>query len=111
MARRVDRVEQSIGSMVSKIDSVLLKLETMDKAKIKRRETMTKLLDSIAEQELSALGERINLNIVGKKSAADISRPSTAVSRQTNDSSISIKVYLILIVQLIFSKSLVRFVA
>ena len=45
----MDRVEHSIGSIVSKIDAVLLKLEAMDKAKIKRRETMTKLLDSIVE--------------------------------------------------------------
>ncbi|XP_057314432.1 polycystin-2-like isoform X2 [Hydractinia symbiolongicarpus] len=49
LSRRVDRVEHSIGSIVSKIDAVLLKLEAMDKAKIKRRETMTKLLDSISE--------------------------------------------------------------
>lgn len=47
---RVDRVERCIGSIVSKIDAVLLKLETMDKAKVKRRETMTRLLDSITEQ-------------------------------------------------------------
>ena len=50
LSRRVDRVEHSIGSIVSKIDAVLLKLEAMDKAKIKRRETMTRLLDSITEQ-------------------------------------------------------------
>jgi len=49
LARRVDRVEHSIGSIVSKIDAVLVKLEAMDKAKVKRRETMTKLLDSITE--------------------------------------------------------------
>jgi len=50
LSRRVDRVEHSIGSIVSKIDAVLTKLEAMDKAKIKRRETMTRLLDSITEQ-------------------------------------------------------------
>jgi len=49
LSRRVDRVEHSIGSIVSKIDAVLVKLEAMDKAKVKRRETMTKLLDSITE--------------------------------------------------------------
>ena len=32
------------------IDAVLLKLEAMDKAKIKRREHMSKLLDTIGEQ-------------------------------------------------------------
>ncbi|XP_047124917.1 polycystin-2 isoform X1 [Hydra vulgaris] len=85
LARRVDRVEQSIGSMVLKIDSVLLKLEAMDKAKIKGRETMTKLLDSIAEQELSVFKE------FGNKSSTNIFRPTSTTSKQSNDSVISIK--------------------
>ena len=42
-------MEHSIGSIVSKIDAVLVKLEAMEKAKLKRRETMAKLLDSITE--------------------------------------------------------------
>lgn len=41
-------MESSIGSIVSKIDTVLVKLEGMEKAKLKRREAMTELLDSIA---------------------------------------------------------------
>lgn len=49
LARRVDRMEHSIGSIVSKIDAVLIKLDTMEKAKTRRRETMSKLLDSIIE--------------------------------------------------------------
>ena len=49
LARRVDRLEHSIGSIVSKIDAVLVKLEAMEKAKHKRRETMAKLLESITE--------------------------------------------------------------
>lgn len=49
LSRRVDRMEHSIGSIVSKIDAVLVKLEAMEKAKLKRRETMGKLLDSINE--------------------------------------------------------------
>jgi len=49
LARRVDRMEHSIGSIVSKIDAVLVKLDTMEKAKTRRRETMSKLLDSIIE--------------------------------------------------------------
>lgn len=51
LSRRVDRMEHSIGSIVSKIDAVLVKLEAMEKAKLKRRETMAKLLDSIAEDD------------------------------------------------------------
>jgi polycystin 2 len=51
LQRRVDRMENSIGSIVSKIDAVLVKLEAMERAKAKRRETMSKLLDSITESE------------------------------------------------------------
>ena len=47
LQRRVDRMEHSIGSIVSKIDAVLVKLEAMERAKAKRRETMGKLLDNI----------------------------------------------------------------
>ena len=49
LARRVDRMEHSIGSIVSKIDAVLIKLDTMEMAKQRRKETMNKLLDSILE--------------------------------------------------------------
>lgn len=49
LARRVDRMEHSIGSIVSKIDAVLIKLDTMEKAKTRRKETMSRLLDSIIE--------------------------------------------------------------
>jgi polycystin 2 len=51
LSRRVDRMEHSIGSIVSKIDAVLVKLEAMEKAKSKRRETMSKILDSITESD------------------------------------------------------------
>nr|CAB3264909.1 polycystin-2-like [Phallusia mammillata] len=51
LTRRVDRMEHSIGSIVSKIDAVIVKLEAMERAKLKRRETMGKLLDSITEDE------------------------------------------------------------
>jgi len=49
LQRRVDRMENSIGSIVSKIDAVLVKLEAMERAKTRRRETMSKLLDSITQ--------------------------------------------------------------
>ena len=49
LSRRVDRMEHSIGSIVSKIDAVLVKLEAMERAKTRRRETMGKILDSITD--------------------------------------------------------------
>jgi polycystin 2 len=54
LSRRVDRMEHSIGSIVSKIDAVLVKLEAMERAKSKRRETMSKILDSITEADGSS---------------------------------------------------------
>lgn len=51
LQRRVDRMEHSIGSIVSKIDAVLVKLEAMEQTKARRRETVGHLLDSIAESE------------------------------------------------------------
>lgn len=51
LQRRVDRLEHSIGSIVSKIDAVLVKLDTMEKTKHKRKETMGKILDTITEND------------------------------------------------------------
>lgn len=49
LTRRVDRMEHSIGSIVSKIDAVLVKLEAIEKAKARRKETLGKLLDGFNE--------------------------------------------------------------
>lgn len=49
MARRVDRIEHSIGSIVSKIDAVIVKLQTMERAEIKRKEVLARLLDGVTE--------------------------------------------------------------
>jgi len=101
LSRRVDRVEHSIGSIVSKIDAVLLKLEAMDKAKIKRRETMTKLLDSISEQSTQGgddKRERLEKLVRDELETWDSSetqlqkRPPSSQSRKTKGSSVSIKV-------------------
>ncbi|XP_028704444.2 polycystin-2 isoform X2 [Macaca fascicularis] len=51
LVRRVDRMEHSIGSIVSKIDAVIVKLEIMERAKLKRREVLGRLLDGVAEDE------------------------------------------------------------
>uniref|UniRef100_I3M398 Polycystin-2 n=1 Tax=Ictidomys tridecemlineatus TaxID=43179 RepID=I3M398_ICTTR len=51
LVRRVDRMEHSIGSIVSKIDAVIVKLETMERTKVKRREVLGRLLDGVAEDE------------------------------------------------------------
>lgn len=56
LSRRVDRMEHSIGSIVCKIDAVLVRLEGMEKSKVKRREAMDKILDNINENETDDQG-------------------------------------------------------
>lgn len=51
LVRRVDRMEHSIGSIVSKMDAVIIKLETMERAKLKRRDVLGRLLDGVLEDE------------------------------------------------------------
>ncbi|CAM9203568.1 unnamed protein product, partial [Lampetra planeri] len=49
LVRRVDRMEHSIGSIVSKIDAVIVKLEAMERAKLKRRDVLDRLLEGVME--------------------------------------------------------------
>ncbi|XP_042324484.1 polycystin-2 isoform X2 [Sceloporus undulatus] len=51
LVRRVDRMEHSIGSIVSKVDAVIVKLEVMEKTKLKRKEVLSRLLDGVTEDE------------------------------------------------------------
>ncbi|XP_041048078.1 polycystin-2 isoform X2 [Carcharodon carcharias] len=51
LVRRVDRMEHSIGSIVSKIDAVIVKLEAMERAKLKRRDVLGRLLEGVTEDE------------------------------------------------------------
>ncbi|XP_067952038.1 polycystin-2-like [Watersipora subatra] len=88
LSRRVDRMEHSIGSIVSKIDTVLVKLEGMEKAKLKRREAMTQLLDSIAaSEEESEEAKREQMERLVREelerwdSETAVSRPGTSMSR------------------------------
>jgi len=57
LSRRVDRMEHSVGSIVSKIDAVIVKLEAMERAKVKRRETMAKLLENIKDDDKNEKGD------------------------------------------------------
>ncbi|CAF4587465.1 unnamed protein product [Rotaria sp. Silwood1] len=49
VVRRIDRMEYSIGNIVSKIDDVLTKLEVLEKSKMKRRDALTRILNTISE--------------------------------------------------------------
>lgn len=49
LLRRVLQLEQSIGSIASKIDSVVTKLEALERNKLKRKDLVGKLLDNITK--------------------------------------------------------------
>lgn len=49
LVRRVERMEHSIGSIVSKMDAVIVKLEVMERANLKRRDVVGRLLDGVIE--------------------------------------------------------------
>ncbi|KAJ8281443.1 hypothetical protein GJAV_G00067760 [Gymnothorax javanicus] len=51
LVRRVDRMEHSIGSVVSKMDAVMVKLEAMERVRLKRKEVLGRLLDGVTEDE------------------------------------------------------------
>lgn len=53
LVRRVERMEHSIGSIVSKMDAVIVKLEVMERAKLKRRDVVGRLLDGVMEVRYS----------------------------------------------------------
>lgn len=71
LVRRVDRMEHSIGSIVSKIDAVIVKLEAMERVKVKRRDVLGRLLEGVMEVSGSglALGEKV-LKLSAEISAA-----------------------------------------
>lgn len=57
-------MEHSIGSIVSKIDAVIVKLEVMEKAKLKRREVLGRLLDGVMEVRCCYINNRTRGNIL-----------------------------------------------
>eukprot|EP00095_Tigriopus_kingsejongensis_P002369 maker-scaffold579_size130606-snap-gene-0.31 protein:Tk02369 transcript:maker-scaffold579_size130606-snap-gene-0.31-mRNA-1 annotation:"pkd2 " len=84
LCRRVDRMEHSIGSIVTKIDAVLIKLESMEKGKTKRKATMSKILGAITEDDGSddATRRRKMEDLVREELQhwEESSRPSTSES-------------------------------
>ncbi|CAF0883949.1 unnamed protein product [Adineta steineri] len=50
LRQRMDRMEYSVGNIVSRIDEVLQKLESMEKVKAKRREALTRILNTMTNE-------------------------------------------------------------
>ena len=49
LQKRVERMEGVISNIVSKIDKVLIKLESMEKSKSKKKQNLGKLFDGLTE--------------------------------------------------------------
>ncbi len=84
LGRRVDRMEHSVGSIVSKIDAVLIKLESMEKNKHRRKDTMNKILGTIQEDDtLDEAAKRSKMEDLVRQELDhwDESRPGTSESR------------------------------
>ena len=51
LTKRVERMEGVIGNIVSKIDKVLIKLESMEKSKSKKKQNLGKLFDGLTNED------------------------------------------------------------
>jgi len=52
MYRRIEGTEKSVTGLTGKVESIVSQLERIERAKSKRRETMSKLLENITEVRL-----------------------------------------------------------
>ena len=99
LLKRVDQSEENVIGVVTKIESILIKLETMDKSKIKRRETMSRLIDSIVNfMDHPAGGSQrfrseASMYRGGSSRANAASRAAAASQASIRESTMSIKVY------------------
>ncbi|XP_056626332.1 polycystin-2 isoform X1 [Triplophysa dalaica] len=77
LVRRVDRMEHSIGSIVSKIDAVIVKLEVMERAKMRRRDVLGRILDSwnpVTEDEKKGMNPELNREQMDKLVREELER-------------------------------------
>ncbi|XP_078473231.1 polycystin-2-like isoform X1 [Lampetra fluviatilis] len=51
LVRRVNQMEHSIGSVVSKMDAVMVKLEAMERQRLRRRDVLSRLISGMGEEE------------------------------------------------------------
>ncbi|XP_039338641.1 polycystic kidney disease 2-like 1 protein isoform X2 [Mauremys reevesii] len=63
LLRRVLQLEHSISSIVSKIDSVVSKLEVLERNKLQRKDLVGKLLDNISKEEQPRQEELLQRNL------------------------------------------------
>lgn len=96
LVKRVDNSENSVSTIVSKVESVLVKLETMELAKTKRRETMSRLIDSIGDYMQGNVSWKSRASLRGR----GISAKSGRHTGMSNPSFLSVKVITIFAISL-----------
>uniref|UniRef100_A0A8C9VL55 Polycystin-2 n=1 Tax=Scleropages formosus TaxID=113540 RepID=A0A8C9VL55_SCLFO len=74
LVRRVDRMEHSIGSIVSKMDAVIVKLEAMERAKLKRRDVLGRLLDGVLEDERTGRDSEVHRELMERLVREELER-------------------------------------
>ncbi|KAL4640449.1 polycystin-2 [Arapaima gigas] len=74
LVRRVDRMEHSIGSIVSKMDAVIVKLEAMERAKLKRRDVLGRLLDGVMEDERAGRDSEVHRELMERLVREELER-------------------------------------
>ena len=75
-------MEKSVGSICTKIDAVLAKLETMEKGRNKRKQAMSKILGHMTAGDADDASKRQEVEAMVRKELDlwDSSRPSTSDS-------------------------------
>ena len=75
-------MEKSVGSICTKIDAVLAKLETMEKGRNKRKQAMSKILGHMTSDDVDDAYKRQEVEALVRKELDhwDSSRPSTSDS-------------------------------
>nr|XP_033799607.1 polycystic kidney disease 2-like 1 protein [Geotrypetes seraphini] len=89
LVKRVQQLEHSIGGTVSKIDAVVIKLELLERNKLKRKDLMGKLLDNINKEEQLSQEELLhrNLDQLVKEEQDDYKTPQRLKNDLTGPSS------------------------
>lgn len=67
LQKRVERLEYSMSDVLSKLDSVLVKLNAIERNKAQRKETMSHLLNAISQSESNATSRDEMLRIVNNE--------------------------------------------
>ncbi|XP_076348881.1 polycystin-2-like protein 1 isoform X3 [Tachypleus tridentatus] len=83
LSGRVDKMERCVGTIVAKIDAMIEKMDTMKKAKVKRRDNMNKILATVNESE--ELNDKFKWQQLEKMLREELQRRDSEASLKTTD--------------------------